>query len=334
MKVENGSFPWFSVLSYPTTGKASDGTGKPSLSSSQQETPTLASQPSDVSSGIPNQNVDSFESTILSDFLPSGRGFKIAGLNINSLTKHIDELRILLADRSIDILSINETKLDDSINSCEVQIPGYEFIRRDRNRQGGGVGFYIKTSINFGVRSDLNAPSLENLCIEIRKPNSRPFLIATWYRPPCSSIDLFLPYESFLEKLDSLGLEYYLLGDLNCNLASAQYDLNTRRLCEISDLFGLQQLITEPTRITESSSTLIDLIYTNYTDRVVCSGVSHIGISDHSLIYVYRKLSLTFPSKGHSTISYRNFQNFNRESFRNDIAQQDWSYLEDVCRYQ
>lgn len=130
----------------------------------------------------------------------------------------------------------------------------------------------------------MNAPSLENLCIEIRKPNSRPFLIATWYRPPCSSIDLFLHYESFLEKLDSLGLEYYLLGDLNCNLASAQYDLNTRRLCEISDLFGLQQLITEPTRITESSSTLIDLIYTNYTDRVVCSGVSHIGISDHSLI--------------------------------------------------
>ena len=171
----------------------------------------------------------------------------------------------------------------------------------------------------------MNAPSLENLCIEIRKPNSRPFLIATWYRPPCSSIDLFLHYESFLEKLDSLGLEYYLLGDLNCNLASAQYDLNTRRLCEISDLFGLQQLITEPTRITESSSTLIDLIYTNYTDRVVCSGVSHIGISDHSLTYVYRKLSLTFPSKGHSTISYRNFQNFNRESFRNDIAQQDWS---------
>ena len=117
------------------------------------------------------------------------------------------------------------------------------------------MGFYIKTSINFGVRSDLNVLNLENVCIEIRKPNSRPFLIAIWYRPPCSSIDLFLYYESFFEKLDSLGLEYYLLGDLNCNLASVQYDLNTRRLCEISDLFGLQQLIIEPTRITESYST-------------------------------------------------------------------------------
>ena len=40
---------------------------------------------------------------------------------------------------------------------------------------------------------------------------------------------LFLYYESFLEKLDSLGLKYYLLGDLNCNLASLQYDSNTRR---------------------------------------------------------------------------------------------------------
>ena len=90
-------------------------------------------------------------------------------------------------------------------------------------------------------------------------------------------------------------------------------------------MFGLQQPITEPTRLTESSSTLIDLIFTNYADRVVCSGVSHIGISDHSLIYVYRKLSPAFPSKGHSTIFYRNFKNFNRESFRNDIAQQDWT---------
>ena len=107
-------------------------------------------------------------------------GFKIAGLNINSLTKHIDELRILLADCSIDILSIKETKLDDSVTSFEVQITGYEFICRDRNRQGGGVGFYIKTSINFAVRSDLNVLNLENLCIEIRKPNSRSFLVATW----------------------------------------------------------------------------------------------------------------------------------------------------------
>ena len=61
-------------------------------------------------------------------------------------------------DHSTDVISINETKLDETIKSCEVHIPGYEFIRRDRNRQGGGVGFCIKTSINF-VQSN---PAISN----------------------------------------------------------------------------------------------------------------------------------------------------------------------------
>ena len=56
------------------------------------------------------------------------------------------------------------------------------------------------------------------------------------------------------EKLDSLGIlsdtEYYLMGDLNCSTASTQFGSNKRLLCEISDIYGLQQLVTEPTRIT------------------------------------------------------------------------------------
>ena len=209
-----------------------------------------------------------------------------------------------------------------------MHIPGYEFIRRDRNRHGGGVGFYIKSSNSYIVRSDLNIINLENLTIENRAPNSKPFLVATWYRPLCSPTDLFSSYESFIGKLHSLDLQYHLLFDLNCNLASPTPDANTDRLLEISDLYGLKQLINEPTRVTESSSTLIDLIYTNDTDRVGCSGVSHIAISDHSLVYVSRKTSSAFPPTGHSSISYRNFRKFDRQIFRNEISQQEWSFIE------
>ena len=178
------------------------------------------------------------------------------------------------------------------------------------------------------MRSDLNVINLENWTTEIRKTNSKAFLAATWYRSPCYPADLFLSYESFIGKLDSLDLEYYLLGDLNCNLASPIPDANTHRLLEISDLYRLKQLVNEPTRVTESSSTLRDLIYTNYTDRVGCCGVSHIAISDPSLVYVYRQISSDLPSKGQSSISYRNFRNFDRENFRNEISQQDWSFNE------
>ena len=151
------------------------------------------------------------------------------------------------------------------------------------------------------------------------KSCSKPFLVVTWYRPPCSSAELFSHYETLIRKLDSLDLEYYLMGDLNCSMA-AHFDSNTCLLCEISDIYGLQQLITEPTRITESSSSLIDVIFTNCINRVVCSRVLHIGICDHSLISVCHKLSPEFAFKGHSTKTYRNFSNFNRENFRRDIS--------------
>ena len=142
-------------------------------------------------------------------------------------------------------------------------------------------------------------------------------------------VELFSHYETLIRKLDTLGLEYYLMGDLNCNIASTQFDSNTRLLCEISDIYinGLKQLITEPTRITESSSTLVDVIFTDCINRVVCSGALHFGVSDHSLIYDYGKLSQEFAFKGHSTKTYRNFCNFNRENFRKDISRQDCSCI-------
>ena len=70
--------------------------------------------------------------------LPSQRGFKLASLNINKLITHIDQLRILLAHNEIDILSINETKLNETISDNEVNISGYDIIRRDRISNGGG----------------------------------------------------------------------------------------------------------------------------------------------------------------------------------------------------
>ena len=60
-------------------------------------------------------------------------------LNIVSLIKHIEELRILLHKQPFDIITLNETRLDDTINSEEVEVAGYELIRSDRNRNGGGV---------------------------------------------------------------------------------------------------------------------------------------------------------------------------------------------------
>ena len=48
--------------------------------------------------------------------LPKMSGFKIAFLNICSLTCHYDELCVFTGDRTIKILGLNETRLDNSIS--------------------------------------------------------------------------------------------------------------------------------------------------------------------------------------------------------------------------
>ena len=45
-------------------------------------------------------------------------------------------------------------------------IYSYELIRRDRlSDGGGGLGFYIRSTMNFSVRTDLNIDELENPCV-------------------------------------------------------------------------------------------------------------------------------------------------------------------------
>ena len=66
--------------------------------------------------------------------VPQTRGFKIASLNIASLPAHIDELRLFMADKNLDVLAINETRLSDSIDNSCIHMQGYDIVRRDRNR--------------------------------------------------------------------------------------------------------------------------------------------------------------------------------------------------------
>ena len=70
------------------------------------------------------------------NYKPFGKGLVMASLNINSLLAHIDEFRVFMNDSDIDIISINETKLDHSINDNEVYLPGYEIVRKDRKTNG------------------------------------------------------------------------------------------------------------------------------------------------------------------------------------------------------
>ena len=132
--------------------------------------------------------------------------------------KNIEEIRHILPENNIPILTLCETRLDDSITNAEISVQGYRSVRRDRNRCGGGLIVYIHESLNFTERKDLHATSLELVCIQIDLPHQKPFIFISWYRPPDCNIHVFDLFEEVLQNVEATSLDYVLMGDLNCDL--------------------------------------------------------------------------------------------------------------------
>ena len=234
-----------------------------------------------------------------------------------------------MSSSKVDILQINESKLDSTVHDDEVHIPGFEIVRKDRKvngRNGGGVCIYLRTNLNYRIRNDLNNDHLECLFVEISKPRSTPFLVGTWYRPPSSPPNFFSEFEKVIAKIDAENKELYLLGDINWNLLPEANTYDSSHLTNIFDIFGLSQLITEPTRVTPVSKTLIDLCITNSLEKVTNSGVIHLGISDHSLVFLTRKTH--YHRSGPRVIETRQFKHFNRGKFLSDLNQLPWANVD------
>ena len=63
------------------------------------------------------------------DTLKKLKGFRVTHLNIASTPKHLDELKFLMKNKTVDVLSLNETRLDASISNSEVEILGYTLYK-------------------------------------------------------------------------------------------------------------------------------------------------------------------------------------------------------------
>ena len=105
-------------------------------------------------------------------------------------------------------------------------------------------------------------------------------------------MQLFDEYETFVQRCDIEHKQLILMGVINSDYAKTPPDVHTRTLQFISSVHQLEQLIKEPTRVTKSSATIIDLLFTNMVDNIAASGGIHLGISDHSLIYAVRKFAV------------------------------------------
>jgi len=245
--------------------------------------------------------------------------FSLFNMNICSLNKHHDELQLLLTEIrcKFDVINLCEIR-NINLNSFLNLFDEYEFIySAPTNKVTGGVGMYVKKSINYKIRNDLfiKNPHIDMICIEIESLNNNKIILLNVYRHHSISIKHFDEiFSQFLHTIKEHKTSIVIVGDFNINLM----DRNSKDICDYHKNISFNnftQLIESPTRETLTTSTLIDHVYyNNYSKYSHCSGTIMTDVSDHfSTFFIMKGKNIPKISNRplHRVFSQKNIDNFN-----------------------
>lgn len=117
--------------------------------------------------------------------------------------------------------------------------------------------------------------------------------------------------------------EILLIGDFNVDMLVREHEESEHNsLKDFCDRFCLQNQINEPTRVTENTMTLLNVILSSHRERYTICGNLHLGVSGHDLVYAVRKNKLSRPKA--REIEYKSMRHFNKDEFLDDLRNVPW----------
>lgn len=207
-------------------------------------------------------------------------------LNIRSLYSKTTYLANAIRSRSIKIMAVVETWLDASISYNELFFSGYHSHRIDRPSRAGGVLFLVDDNFHSDIENCYIDEHIEYIHIAVERLYSKPLQLIAVYRPPCGSIDLFLDaLSNLLNNINYTSLPTIIMGDININLLAKT--CNSAKFKNILRSYAIEVVNKSPTRISDRSSTLIDIVGANMLALRYSGPVStdHVSFSDHCMLY-------------------------------------------------
>ena len=218
--------------------------------------------------------------------------FSIMHINSRSLLSSINDIVSLLnlCNNMFSVICIMETWLNES-SATLVSLSELKFVFVYKNRigkTGGGIGIFVRNNLKFITRQDLEYDSdyFESMVVEILNFNRKNYFIIVIYRPPNTDPFKFLnDLNGMLFKLKPyINKPIYILGDFNIDLIKNDYRNVGEHFSSVMYSFNFTSLIFSPTRFSNTTSSLIDNIFTN-NHVAHASGTISSNISDHLPIF-------------------------------------------------
>ena len=242
---------------------------------------------------------------------PTTDNLRAMHLNARSLRNKIHFVEA--ESEKFDIITVSETWFREASASRITNF--HPPIKRDRPDDAGygGVAIYVRNTLYCKPRPDLQVPDLEAVWVET-KLNQESLLIGSFYRPPDARVDYWKLISDSIAKANNTGLKFVILGDFNTDWLSSP----SQHLIDILDIFQLTQLVNEPTRITDNTSTCIALVIVQSPFLI-----SHIEVlpeicSDHRVPCAYIKNCIPKDKPFKRTIY--NYKKLDQNKFNNLLS--------------
>ena len=209
--------------------------------------------------------------------------------NIRSIRNKFEYIRDNFLD--FDIICFTETKLSGDIINKSLSLEGHDCIfRKDNTNHSGGLLTYVSSLFRPTRLLNLEITLPESIWIRI-VDHSKCFLICNVYRSPNTAPECWNRFETCLDHAYDLCYNIIIVRDINEN----QLNPSNHKFKDILCLNNLSNVINEPTRVTDCSSTLIDPIAITNTLQHLHSGIFETVNFVHTyiLLLTYPKMLLT-----------------------------------------
>ena len=179
-----------------------------------------------------------------------------------------------------DRICIVESWLSGDIHDSEHCIDGYDIVRLNHNRYGGGVLLFINSVFTHHVVFT-GRPELELIIVSIHLL-SVSLTIALFYRPGSQSVILDNLLTALCTHINPpLLTDLIILGDFNVNYFDTSHPLFSK-LLSVSNSLTLTQVVSIPTHYSSNSNSLIDLVFlSSPKDLLFCDTLPPLSNSDY-----------------------------------------------------
>jgi len=128
-----------------------------------------------------------------------------------------------------------------------------------------------------------------------------------------------------LEKVNVGRTNVVLIGDFNIDV-SHTVNRKINDYLSMLESIGMQQIISSPTRVTNSTSSVIDHVYTNVSHYTMHSGIIETDVSDHFPIFVIFECKVENVNSVLRKIA-RSYKSFDVQSFHKDLGEIKWELV-------